>query len=284
MRISTRSWPDCDWTSDAYLAACCGAAMWSILILMPVSLVKRTAISSSFLSMSGAKLFQQRYEISRCCPRAGGIPAAKMPARPAPVVVVRKRRRVIDAMNPPLSFTARAPRAGAGAVVFDRGNRSREPLLEHDVERRDQDQREERRDHQAADHRDGERLVRLGPDAEGERHGQETDHRGQRGHEDRPEPDPSRARHRDGERLAVAAPLVDVLDWLFCVSIWLRAAESCASAATSAARDASALVRELSRSMAAIRPRLWRASGRSAFRVSLSATARARTTFASWLA
>src|SRR5262245_29604985 len=114
MRISTRSWPDCDWTSEAYLAACCGAAMWSILILMPVSLVKRTAISSSFLSMSGAKLFQQRYEISRCCPRAGAIPAAKMPARLAPVVVVRKRRRVIDAMNPPLSFTARAPFAGAG--------------------------------------------------------------------------------------------------------------------------------------------------------------------------
>src|SRR4029453_14672412 len=59
MRISTRSWPDCDWTSEAYLAACCGAAMWSILILMPVSLVKRTAISSSFLSIRGGKLFQR---------------------------------------------------------------------------------------------------------------------------------------------------------------------------------------------------------------------------------
>src|SRR2546425_1903385 len=71
MRISTRSWPACDWTSEAYLAACWAAAMWSILSLIPVSFVKRWPISASFLSMSGAKLFQQRYEISRCCPRAG---------------------------------------------------------------------------------------------------------------------------------------------------------------------------------------------------------------------
>ena len=58
-------------------------AMWSILILMPVSLVKRWPISASFLSEAGAKLFQQRYEISRCWPRAGGTPVARMPARPA---------------------------------------------------------------------------------------------------------------------------------------------------------------------------------------------------------
>ncbi len=42
------------------------AAIWSIRILMPVSLVKRWPISASFLSEAGAKLFQQRYEISRC--------------------------------------------------------------------------------------------------------------------------------------------------------------------------------------------------------------------------
>ena len=34
--------------------------MWSILILMPVSLVNRWPISASFLSEAGAKLFQQR--------------------------------------------------------------------------------------------------------------------------------------------------------------------------------------------------------------------------------
>src|SRR6267142_1260003 len=100
MRISTRSWPACVCTSEAYLAACCGAAIWSMRILMPVSFVKRGAISASFLSESGAKLFQQRYEISRCCPRAGGTPVA----------VVRKWRRVIDDMTPPLSFTEPAGR------------------------------------------------------------------------------------------------------------------------------------------------------------------------------
>ena len=60
--------------------------MWSILILMPVSLVKRWPISASFLSEAGAKLFQQRYEIYCCWPRAGGIPVARIPARPAVVV------------------------------------------------------------------------------------------------------------------------------------------------------------------------------------------------------
>src|SRR6267142_5829398 len=110
MRISTRSWPACVCTSEAYLAACCGAAIWSMRILMPVSFVKRGAISASFLSESGAKLFQQWYEISRWCPRAGGTPVARMPARPAPVVVVRKWRRVIDDMTPPLSFTEPAGR------------------------------------------------------------------------------------------------------------------------------------------------------------------------------
>jgi hypothetical protein len=60
MRISTRSWPACVWTSEAYLAACWLAAMWSILILIPVSLVKRWPISASFLSDAGAKLFQER--------------------------------------------------------------------------------------------------------------------------------------------------------------------------------------------------------------------------------
>ena len=60
MRISTRSWPACDCTSLAYLAACWGAAMWLMRILMPVSLVNRGPISASFLSESGAKLFQHR--------------------------------------------------------------------------------------------------------------------------------------------------------------------------------------------------------------------------------
>src|SRR2546422_47384 len=92
MRISTRSCPAWVWTSDAYLA-CCGpmCETWSILSLMPVSLVKRWPISASFLSEAGAKLFQQRYEISRCWPRAGGTRVARMPARP-PAAVVRKRR------------------------------------------------------------------------------------------------------------------------------------------------------------------------------------------------
>src|SRR5437773_1145665 len=99
-----RSWPACVCTSEAYFAGCCSALMWSILILMPVSLVKRWPISDSFLSESGAKLFQHRYETSRCWPRADGTPVARMPARPVPAVVVRKRRRVIVAMIPPLSF------------------------------------------------------------------------------------------------------------------------------------------------------------------------------------
>ena len=61
MRISTRSCPAWVCTSEAYLA-CCGpmCEMWSILSLMPVSLVKRCPISASFLSEAGAKLFQQR--------------------------------------------------------------------------------------------------------------------------------------------------------------------------------------------------------------------------------
>src|SRR2546426_3584821 len=78
MRISTRSWPAWVWTSEAYLA-CCGPMweMWSILSLMPVSLVKRWPISDSFLSEAGAKLFQHRYEISRDCPHAGGHPGGQ---------------------------------------------------------------------------------------------------------------------------------------------------------------------------------------------------------------
>ncbi len=88
MRISTMSCPAWVWTSEAYFA-CWGPMweMWSILSLIPVSLVKRWPISASFLSDAGAKLFQQRYEISRCWPRAGGTRVARMPARPAPVVV-----------------------------------------------------------------------------------------------------------------------------------------------------------------------------------------------------
>src|SRR5262252_7883078 len=97
MRISTTSWPDCVCTSEAYLAGCWGAAMWSIRILIPVSLVKRWPISASFLSEAGAKLFQQRYETWRCWPRAGGTPVARMPARPA--VVVKNRRRLIGCMG-----------------------------------------------------------------------------------------------------------------------------------------------------------------------------------------
>src|SRR5712691_7560690 len=98
MRSSTRSWPAWVWTSEAYLA-CCGPMweMWSILSLMPVSLVKRCPISASFLSEAGAKLFQQRYEISRDCPHAGGTPEARMPARP--VAVVRNCRRLTGRMN-----------------------------------------------------------------------------------------------------------------------------------------------------------------------------------------
>src|SRR5213593_245324 len=77
-------------------------------ILIPVSFVKRWPISASFLSEAGAKLFQQRYEISRCCPRAGGTPAARMPARPAPVVA-RNCRRFGESILPPV----RAERPGA---------------------------------------------------------------------------------------------------------------------------------------------------------------------------
>src|SRR5437667_419803 len=98
MRISTRSWPAWVWTSEAYFA-CCGPMweMWSILSLIPVSLVKRWPISDSFLSEAGAKLFQHRYEISRACPHAGGTPEARMPARP--VAVVRNCRRLTGCMN-----------------------------------------------------------------------------------------------------------------------------------------------------------------------------------------
>src|SRR5712691_8233812 len=100
-------------TSEAYLF-CCGpmCEMWSILSLMPVSLVKRWPISASFLSEFGAKLFQQRYEISRCWPRAGGMRVARIPARPPPVVA-RKRRRLKDSMTPPW---LRECREGAAAV------------------------------------------------------------------------------------------------------------------------------------------------------------------------
>src|SRR2546430_198980 len=66
---------------------------------MPVSLVKRAAISPSFLSDAGAKLFQQRYEISRCWPRAGATPLARMPASHA--VAVTNCRRVTGCMSPP---------------------------------------------------------------------------------------------------------------------------------------------------------------------------------------
>jgi len=92
------------------------------------------------------------------------------------------------------------------------GRRPRKPLLEDHVERWDGDEGEERRHEEPADHRDGEGLVRFGPDPEGERHRQETHDRGERGHEDGPEPDASGARDGDEEGLAVAAALVDVLD------------------------------------------------------------------------
>src|SRR5438034_98610 len=71
--------------------------------------------------------------------------------------------------------------------------------------------------------------------------------------------------------------------WLRWVSIWLRAAASCASAAASDACEDSAFVFALSRSIAAISPRPWRSSSRAAFRASLLATVRALTRFASWL-
>src|SRR5439155_7063385 len=135
-----RSWPACVCTSEAYFAGCCSALMWSILILMPVSLVKRWPISDSFLSESGAKLFQHRYETSRCWPRAGGTPVARMPARPVPAVVVRKRRRVIVAMIPPLSFgsTGRPCRRPWVRLVSGQLECAWEMLLEHHVEPGDQ--------------------------------------------------------------------------------------------------------------------------------------------------
>src|SRR5262249_46565895 len=80
--------------------------------LMPVSLVNRWPISASFLSDAGAKLFQQRYEISRCCPLAGGMPVARMPASPA--VVVRKRRRFMASMGS-FSSSAVVPSVGLPA-------------------------------------------------------------------------------------------------------------------------------------------------------------------------
>src|SRR5438093_12202552 len=68
---------------------------------MPVSFAKRWPISASFLSEAGAKLFQHRYKISRCWPRAGGTPAARIPARPA-LVVARNCRRVGESILPPV--------------------------------------------------------------------------------------------------------------------------------------------------------------------------------------
>src|SRR5438552_2023685 len=228
MRISTRSCPAWVWTSDAYLA-CCGpmCETWSILSLMPVSLVKRWPISASFLSEAGAKLFQQRYEISRCWPRAGGTRVARIPARPPPVVV-RKRRRLIGSMAPPfLAMRGRTIRSGerecrqrAPGVKARRGSRrllrladrAGEPLLEHHVERRDEDQREEGRDEQAADDRDRQRLVRLRADPERERHRQQADDGREDGHENGAQAGPPGPRGGDAQGLAVAAPLVDVLD------------------------------------------------------------------------
>ena len=69
-------------------------------ILIPVSLVKRWPISASFLSEAGAKLFQHRYVISRCWPRAGGMRVARIPARPVPVVATNWRR-VTRVIAPP---------------------------------------------------------------------------------------------------------------------------------------------------------------------------------------
>src|SRR5438552_12587108 len=68
-------------------------------ILMPVSFVNRCPISPSFLSEAGAKLFQQRYEISRGCAIAGATRVARMPARPVVAVAVRNRRRVMASME-----------------------------------------------------------------------------------------------------------------------------------------------------------------------------------------
>src|SRR3972149_3650148 len=97
MRISTRSWPAWLCTSEAYLAACWAWAMWSMRILRAVSGVKRGAISARRVAVAGPKLVQQRDEISRCWPRAGGTPEARMPARPA--LVARKWRRLSGSMR-----------------------------------------------------------------------------------------------------------------------------------------------------------------------------------------
>src|SRR5213595_646171 len=80
-------------------------------------------MSFCFLSIAGAKLFQQRYEISRCWPRAGGTRAARMPARPPPAVV-RKLRRLVGSIAPP-SFRFRRPDAPAqnGGASVDNARR-----------------------------------------------------------------------------------------------------------------------------------------------------------------
>src|SRR5262245_18356710 len=93
---------------------------------MPVSLVKRAAISFCFLYMAGVKLFQQRYEIARDWARAGGTCEARMPARPATVAVATKWRRVMSDMEmTSLSdVSARKVRRtgpGAGVPCLDRG-------------------------------------------------------------------------------------------------------------------------------------------------------------------
>src|SRR5438552_5805800 len=58
--------------------------------------------------------------------------------------------------------------SGATRIVPDR---AREALLEDDVEGRNEDEGEEGRDEQPANDRDRQRLVGLGPHAEGEGHG-----------------------------------------------------------------------------------------------------------------
>src|SRR5260370_39371324 len=104
----------------------------AIRSLIPVSLVKRWPISASFLSEYGAKLFQQRYEISRCWPRAGGMRVARIPARPPPVVA-RKRRRLKDFMTPPwlseCRHAAGAVKARRDSGVIGLADRAWEPLL-----------------------------------------------------------------------------------------------------------------------------------------------------------
>src|SRR5687767_3823082 len=86
------------------------------------------------------------------------------------------------------------------------------PARDEHVGGRDDEQREDGAEQQAADDDPADRLARLGAGAGGERERQRAEHHRARGHEDRPQPQRGGLDHRAGRIHALAAQLVGELD------------------------------------------------------------------------